>query len=250
MAAWERSSSANPPVRAVPKDFLSIADWSREEIERMLARAAELKALRKRRVPVRTLEGCSILLYFAKPSLRTFVTFEVGVVELGGFPVYLPPGQVQIGEREPPEDVCLTRRVSLRFGQRRIGHPDRLHLHAIAREGLLHLLEPTFELGDGVLKVWLHAGDRLHASGYVRQRHLQGCDRRWGMFIRKLLGAERTRVSRVASFEDSDRCETSFLLMRLAGEASFVLGKGTDRINVGADATLRLQQLSALRRES
>ncbi len=72
----------------------------------MLARAAELKSLRKRRAPVRSLEGCSVLLYFAKPSLRTFVTFEVGVVELGGFPVYLPPGQVQIGEREPTEDVA------------------------------------------------------------------------------------------------------------------------------------------------
>jgi hypothetical protein len=57
-------------------------------------------------VPVRSLEGCSILLFFAKPSLRTFVTFEVGVVELGGFPVYLPPGQVQIGDREPTEDVA------------------------------------------------------------------------------------------------------------------------------------------------
>ena len=72
----------------------------------MLARAAQLKDLRLRRAPVRTLEGSSVLLYFAKPSLRTFVTFEVGVVELGGFPVYLPPGQVQIGEREPPEDVA------------------------------------------------------------------------------------------------------------------------------------------------
>lgn len=91
---------------STPKDFLSIADWPREEIEQMLARAAELKDLRRRRVPVNVLHGCSILLYFAKPSLRTFVTFEVGVVELGGFPVYLPPGQVQIGEREPPEDVA------------------------------------------------------------------------------------------------------------------------------------------------
>jgi ornithine carbamoyltransferase len=72
----------------------------------MLARAVELKALRMRRASVRSLEGCSVLLYFAKPSLRTFVTFEIGVVELAGFPVYLPPGQVQIGEREPPEDVA------------------------------------------------------------------------------------------------------------------------------------------------
>jgi ornithine carbamoyltransferase len=106
MAAWGRSLSAAKPADAHPKDFLSIADWPRDAIESMLARAAELKDLRKRRVPVRSLEGCSVLLYFAKPSLRTFVTFEVGVVELGGFPVYLPPGQVQIGEREPPEDVA------------------------------------------------------------------------------------------------------------------------------------------------
>jgi ornithine carbamoyltransferase len=98
--------SARAPERRTPKDFLSIADWPRDAIEAMLARALELKDLRKRRVPVRSLEGCSVLLYFAKPSLRTFVTFEVGVAELGGFPVYLPPGQVQIGEREPPEDVA------------------------------------------------------------------------------------------------------------------------------------------------
>jgi len=92
--------------RALPKDFLTLADWPREAIEAMLARARVLKDLRRRRVAVRSLEGASILLYFAKPSLRTFVTFEVGVAELGGFPVYLPPGQVQIGEREPPEDVA------------------------------------------------------------------------------------------------------------------------------------------------
>jgi ornithine carbamoyltransferase len=98
--------STQRPERRIPKDFLSIADWPRDAIEEMLARALELKDMRRRRVPVRSLEGCSILLYFAKPSLRTFVTFEVGVVELGGFPVYLPPGQVQIGEREPPEDVA------------------------------------------------------------------------------------------------------------------------------------------------
>ncbi|HXX49601.1 MAG TPA: ornithine carbamoyltransferase [Myxococcota bacterium] len=98
--------SAPAAERKTPKDFLSIADWPRDAIEGMLARALELKDLRRRRVPVRSLEGASVLLYFAKPSLRTFVTFEVGVAELGGFPVYLPPGQVQIGEREPPEDVA------------------------------------------------------------------------------------------------------------------------------------------------
>jgi ornithine carbamoyltransferase len=98
--------SARRAESAHPKDFLSIADWPREATAAMLARARELKELRRRRVRVQSLSGCSILLFFAKPSLRTFVTFEVGVVELGGFPVYLPPGQVQIGDREPTEDVA------------------------------------------------------------------------------------------------------------------------------------------------
>lgn len=71
----------------------------------MIERARELKALRLRREEVRTLQGRSVLLYFEKPSLRTYVTFGVGVSELGGYPVYLPPGQVQIGEREVIEDV-------------------------------------------------------------------------------------------------------------------------------------------------
>ena len=88
-----------------PKDFISIADWSREAIEAMLARASELKAQRKRREPGRALQNRSVLLYFEKPSLRTLVSFEIGVAELGGHPVYLPPSQVRIGEREAIEDV-------------------------------------------------------------------------------------------------------------------------------------------------
>ncbi len=92
-------------MRSNPKDFISIADWSREAIEGMLARAHELKELRKRREPCRSLEHRSVLLYFEKPSLRTLVSFEVGVAELGGHPVYLPPSQVKIGERESIQDV-------------------------------------------------------------------------------------------------------------------------------------------------
>ena len=101
MEAWERLSGPSNP-----KDFISIADWDREAIEGMLARARELKVLRKRREAWRPLEGRSVLLYFEKPSLRTFVSFEIGVVELGGHPVYLPPSQVKIGEREEIEDVA------------------------------------------------------------------------------------------------------------------------------------------------
>jgi len=121
----------------------------------MLARASELKALRERRVPVRSLEGCSILLYFAKPSLRTFVTFEVGVVELGGFPVYLPPGQVQIGEREPPEDVARNlSRWCHAIVARTYGHDVILSLAAHASvpviNALTELLHPCQAMADAL----------------------------------------------------------------------------------------------------
>lgn len=91
---------------ARPKDFISIADWPRDALEQMLARAAELKRLRAARVPVAKLSGRSVLLYFEKPSLRTYVSFGTGVAELGGMPVYLPPGQVQLGGREALQDVA------------------------------------------------------------------------------------------------------------------------------------------------
>jgi ornithine carbamoyltransferase len=91
---------------SLPKDFLSVADWPREGLEELLERGRELKRMRRLRQPVRTLEGCSVLLYFEKPSLRTLVTFQVGAAELGAHPVYLPEVQVQIGRREPVEDVA------------------------------------------------------------------------------------------------------------------------------------------------
>jgi ornithine carbamoyltransferase len=95
-------------MRAVthPKDFISIADWRRDHIEQILVRARALKALRRDGAQVQSLAGCSVLLYFEKPSLRTYVTFGVGVTELGGTPIFLPPGQVQLGGREAVEDVA------------------------------------------------------------------------------------------------------------------------------------------------
>jgi ornithine carbamoyltransferase len=98
--------SARTDGTVVPKDFLSLADWPRTALEQMVARARELKDLRRKGTPVRTLEGRSVALYFEKPSLRTHVSFEVGVFELGAHPVFLPPGQVQLGSRESVADVA------------------------------------------------------------------------------------------------------------------------------------------------
>jgi ornithine carbamoyltransferase len=90
----------------MPKDFLSVADWSKEELLGMLRRAQELRRLHRAGERPQTLQGRSLAMYFEKPSLRTHVTFEAGMAKLGGHAVLLRPEQVGIGTRESAEDVA------------------------------------------------------------------------------------------------------------------------------------------------
>ena len=90
----------------MPKDFVTLADWSRDDLARILARAAELKQLDARGVRPQTLEGRTLAMLFEKPSLRTHVTFEAGMTQLGGHALLLLPEQVGIGTRESPADVA------------------------------------------------------------------------------------------------------------------------------------------------
>lgn len=89
-----------------PKDFLTVADWPADELRAILARAHELKDLDKRGERPQTLLGRTLALYFEKPSLRTHVTFEAGMTQLGGSAILLRPEQVGIGSREDPADVA------------------------------------------------------------------------------------------------------------------------------------------------
>ena len=90
----------------MPKDFISLADWSPQELRGMLARAQELKKLLREGQRPQTLEARCIALFFEKPSLRTHVTFEAGVTQLGGHAIWLRPDQVGVGTRETPADVA------------------------------------------------------------------------------------------------------------------------------------------------
>ena len=90
----------------MPKDFISLADWTAQELREILARAAELKVLWRRGERPQTLEGRSLAMFFQKPSLRTHVTFEAGMTQLGGHAIWLRPEQVGIGTRESPADVA------------------------------------------------------------------------------------------------------------------------------------------------
>jgi ornithine carbamoyltransferase len=88
------------------KHFLSIRDLAREDLPRLFALTAQLKARQKARDGWTPLPGRSLALIFEKPSLRTRVTFEVAMVQLGGAGVYLAAQEIGMGKRESIPDVA------------------------------------------------------------------------------------------------------------------------------------------------
>jgi ornithine carbamoyltransferase len=90
----------------VKRNFLSVADLTPERIRRLFELAAELKRRWKTGRPGAPLAGRTLALIFEKQSLRTRVTFEVGIVQLGGRAVYLSGHEIGFGTRESVPDVA------------------------------------------------------------------------------------------------------------------------------------------------
>ncbi len=88
------------------RDFISMDDFSPEELWHVLEYATELKRRAKAGERPPLLAGKVLAMIFEKPSLRTRVTFEVGMWELGGHAIYLAPQDIQLGTREPPADIA------------------------------------------------------------------------------------------------------------------------------------------------
>jgi ornithine carbamoyltransferase len=84
------------------KDFLSVTDLTGEEIKRLISSAVEMKADRWTGL----LNQKVLVLLFEKPSLRTRVSFEVGMRQLGGHSLYLSPEEVGLGKRESVPDAA------------------------------------------------------------------------------------------------------------------------------------------------
>ncbi len=88
------------------RDLLRIADLTAAEIETLFGIARRLKAELRARRAHPLLAGRTLAMIFEKPSLRTRVTFEVGMVQLGGAAIHLAPGDIKLGEREPARDIA------------------------------------------------------------------------------------------------------------------------------------------------
>ncbi len=117
------------------KDFITLRDLSQDEIHALLKRAMDLKAgVDANACP---LIGKSVGLFFEKPSTRTRVSFEVGVYQLGGQPVYLNPKEIQLSRGETLYD---TAQVLSRYLRCLV---LRTYLHATVKEFALHATVPV-----------------------------------------------------------------------------------------------------------
>ena len=86
------------------RDFLSIADWTSENLWRLLDLSAKIK-----KHPAdfsNSLHGKSVAMIFEKQSLRTHVTFDVGINQLGGHSIFLSQAGISLGKRESIYDVA------------------------------------------------------------------------------------------------------------------------------------------------
>ena len=114
------------------------AELERDELLALLDRALELKAAPR---SSRALEGRAVALVFEKPSTRTRLSFEAGIVELGGHPMVLRPDELQLSRGESVRDTALvlSRHVA---GDRRAHRPRRRRSRSSPR----HAEVPVFNM--------------------------------------------------------------------------------------------------------
>ncbi|MDI7274845.1 MAG: ornithine carbamoyltransferase [Anaerolineae bacterium] len=134
-------------------DFLSLADLTSSEIEGLIERAVALKAEWKSGGNPPLLAGKMLAMVFQKPSLRTRVSFEMGMHHLGGTAMYLSPDEIGLGKRESVGDVArvLSRYVDAIMA-RVLAHAHVLELARCSRvpviNGLSDYSHPCQGLAD------------------------------------------------------------------------------------------------------
>ena len=119
------------------RHFLSAADLTRDTALELFALASDLKLRRKAGQATAPLGGKTVALIFEKPSLRTRVTFEVGIIQLGGRAVSLVGREIGLGTRESVPDVA--RNLSLWVD----GIMARVYAHATITELARHATIPV-----------------------------------------------------------------------------------------------------------
>ncbi len=144
------------------RDFLSIDDLNAKEIKDILAGAKVLKHMSSWGDNRRPLEGKSVALIFRKPSLRTRVSFDVGVSQFGGHPIVISDAEIGMGKRETVHDIAkvLSRYVSMivirTFEQSEVEELAK-YADVPVINALTNLLHPCQIMGDA-LTIMEHKG--------------------------------------------------------------------------------------------
>ncbi len=163
------------------RDFLRVADWSGGELLAVLDLADRLKDERKRYVDEPLLPGRSVGLFLEKPSLRTRVSFELAVEQLGAHAVHLTGPEIGLGTREAPRDVAyvLSRyldAIVIRTFAQQVVEEIAEHAYIPVVNGLTDDTHPCQALADamtirerlggfdGVRVAWLGDGNNVCAS--------------------------------------------------------------------------------------
>jgi len=145
------------------KDFLAISDCSVPELHELLEESRSLKAFYKSGGRDLCLTGKTLAMLFEKPSLRTRLSFQVAMTDLGGHPIYVKPEDIGgIGKREPVKDIA---RVLSRYVQgimaRTFEHQTVLDLAEYADVPVINALtdwsHPCQAMAD-VLTIQEHCG--------------------------------------------------------------------------------------------
>ncbi len=145
------------------QDFLAISECSTDELTGLLEESRSLKALYKAGQRDLCLAGKTLAMLFEKPSLRTRISFQVAMTDLGGNPIYVKPEDIGgIGKREPVKDIA---RVLSRYVHgimaRTFEHRTVIDLAKYADIPVINALtdwsHPCQAMAD-VLTIWEHFG--------------------------------------------------------------------------------------------
>ncbi|MFH0957562.1 MAG: ornithine carbamoyltransferase [Pseudomonadota bacterium] len=174
------------------RHFLSLDDFSKQDVIAIVDRAAEMKRGEPGEGPEQPLKGKSVGLLFDKPSTRTRVSFDVGVHQLGGHAIFLNSRDIQLGRGEPIRDTArvlsryLDAIVVRTFGQEIIeefahwatipiinaltdrSHPcqilgDLLTLKEVGLD-IMHMKASWVGDGNNVANSWIYAAKKLGFS--------------------------------------------------------------------------------------
>ncbi len=144
------------------KDFISLHDLTKEEITALLELALKLKDKQKKGIAHPILKGKTLGMIFTKSSTRTRVSFEVGMTQLGGYPLFLSSNDIQLGRGETIYDTAkVLERYLDGIMIRTFAHSDVLELAEHADipviNALTDLLHPCQVLAD-LQTIYEHKG--------------------------------------------------------------------------------------------